>query len=161
MDHGRVPQKNMIWSQPSRFICPTFQVISGGQTRGQIRHRTWKDQTKIDVYLVCQKKNMRVPRVKKSRPSRRRKSFVFKIGDQVRITHLRRTFQRNYDQIYTEEIFLMRGDPIKGTFYASKLQKVSKDDQTIWRIEKILRKCKVREKELLVQWLEWPKKFDS
>lgn len=56
----------------------------------------------------------------------------------------------------------MLGDPIQGTFYASELQKVSKDENTIWRIDKILRKRKVRGKEeVLVGWLGWPKKFDS
>lgn len=56
----------------------------------------------------------------------------------------------------------MLGDPIQGTFYASELQKVSKDENTIWRIDKILRKRKVRGKEeVLVRWLGWPKKFDS
>ena len=53
-------------------------------------------------------------------------------------------------------------DPIRGTFYASELQKVTKDKQTVWRIEKVLRKRKVRGKEeVLVRWLGWPKKFDS
>lgn len=34
-------------------------------------------------------------------------------------------------------------DPIQGTFYASELQKVLKDEKTVWRIDKILRKRKV------------------
>lgn len=140
-----------------------------------------EEEVRLDAYLVRQKNNVRVPRVKKksSKPRRRRKPFTFKIGDQVRITHLKRTFQRDYDQTYTEEIFTIRerfvsqdipiyklkdmlGDPIQGTFYASELQKVSKDENTIWRIDKILRKRKVRGKEeVLVRWLGWPKKFDS
>lgn len=37
-------------------------------------------------------------------------------------------------------------DPIQGSFYASELHKVSKDEQTKWRIEKIIRKRKVRGK---------------
>lgn len=53
-------------------------------------------------------------------------------------------------------------EPIQGSFYASELQKVSKDEQTQWSIEKIIRKRKVGGKpEVLVQWLGWPKKFDS
>jgi hypothetical protein len=136
-----------------------------------------EDEVRLDAYLVRQKKKMRVPRVKKSR--KRRKPFTLKIGDKVRITHLKRTFQRDYDQTYTEEIFVVRDrfvsqgipiyrlkdmmdDPIKGTFYTSELQKVSKGEDAIWRIEKIVRKRKVRGKEeVLVRWLGWPKKFDS
>jgi hypothetical protein len=135
------------------------------------------EEVRLDANLVRQKKDARVSRVKK--PRKKRKPFTFKIGDQVRITHLRRTFQRDYDQTYTEEIFVVRDrfvsqnipiyklkdmmdDPIQGTFYASELQKVSKDDQTVWRIKKILRRRKVRgREEVLVRWLGWPKKFDS
>lgn len=60
----------------------------------------------------------------------------------MRISHLRRQFQRDYDQTFTEEIFIvshrfvsqgipiykikdMMNDPIQGCFYASELQKVS------------------------------------
>ena len=53
-------------------------------------------------------------------------------------------------------------EPIQVTFYTSELQKVIKDEQTIWRIDKILRKRKRSGKnEVLVRWLGWPKKFDS
>lgn len=53
-------------------------------------------------------------------------------------------------------------DPILGTFYASELQKVNKNEETIWRIDRILRKRKKDGKnEVLVRWLGWPKKFDS
>ena len=136
-----------------------------------------EEEVRLDAYLVRRKKDARVPSVKKSR--KKRKPFTFKIGDQVRITHLRRTFQRDYDQTYTEEIFVVRDrfvsqnipiyklkdmmdEPIRGTFYASELQKVSKDVQTVWRIDKVLRKRKTRgRQEVLVRWLGWPKKFDS
>ncbi|XP_061190340.1 uncharacterized protein LOC133198230 [Saccostrea echinata] len=138
-----------------------------------------EEEVRLDAYLVRRRKATQVPQVKKSNKSKKRLPYTFKIGDQVRITHLRRPFQRDYDQTYTEEIFVIRDrwvsqgipiyklkdltdDPIQGTFYASELQKVLKDDDTIWRIDKILRKRKVRGKEeVLVRWLGWPKKFDS
>lgn len=137
-----------------------------------------EDEVRFDAYLARKKKDTKPPRVKKSK-TKKRLPYTFKVGDQVRITHLRRTFQRDYDQTYTEEIFVIRDrfvsqdipiyklkdltdDPIQGTFYASELQKVFKDEKTIWRIDKILRKRKVRGKEeVLVRWLGWPKKFDS
>lgn len=110
-------------------------------------------------------------------PKRKRVEYTFKIGDQVRISHLKRQFQRDYDQTFTEEIFVvsrrfvsqgipiyklkdMTDEPIQGSFYVSELQKVSKDEQTQWRIEKIVRKRKVRGKpKVLVRWLGWPKKI--
>lgn len=134
-----------------------------------------EDEVRFDAYLARKKKDTLPPRVK----TKKHLPYTFKVGDQVRITHLRRTFQRDYDQTYTEEIFVIRDrfvsqgipiyklkdltdDPIQGTFYASELQKVFKDEKTIWRIDKILRKRKVRGKEeVLVRWLWWPNKFDS
>lgn len=137
-----------------------------------------ESEVRLDAYLVRRKAQKKPPILKKS-SKRKRTPYTFKIGDQVRISHLRRQFQRDYDQTFTEEIFIvshrfvsqgipiykikdMMNDPIQGSFYASELQKVSKDEQTQWRIEKIIRKRKVRGKpEVLVRWLGWPKKFDS
>lgn len=158
-----------------RSINDTPNRSLNGRTPASVTREN-EDEVLLDAYLVRQKKKARVPRTKKS--LKKRKPYTFKIGDQVRITHLRRTFQRDYDQTYTEEIFVvhdrfvlqgipiyklkdMMDDPIRGTFYASELQKVTKDNQTVWRIEKIIRKRKVRGKEeVLVRWLGWPKKFD-
>lgn len=139
-----------------------------------------ESEVRLDAYLVRQKSQKKAPMNKKKMSSKRKRvEYTFKIGDQVRISHLRRQFQRDYDQTFTEEIFVvsrrfvsqgipiyklkdMTDEPIQGSFYASELQKVSKDEQTQWRIEKIVRKRKVRGKpEVLVRWLGWPKKFDS
>ncbi|XP_061167375.1 uncharacterized protein LOC133176237 [Saccostrea echinata] len=135
-------------------------------------------EVRLDAYLARQNTQHKRTKIKKS-CKRKRTPFTFKVGDQVRITHLRRQFQRDYDQTYTEEIFVvdqrfvsqgipiykikdMMDEPIKGSFYASELQKVSKNEQTTWRIEKILKKRKIRGKsEVLIRWLGWPKKFDS
>ena len=91
----------------------------------------------------------------------------------------KKDFQRDYDQTYIEEIFIvsarfmsqgipiyklkdMLDNPILGTFYASQIHTVNKNEETIWRIDKILRKRKKDDKnEVLVRWLGWPKKFDS
>lgn len=81
--------------------------------------------------------------MKESLNTKKRLPYTFKVGDQVRITHLRRTFQCDYYQTYTEEVFVIRDrfvsqgipiykskgltdDPIQGTFYASEIQKVFK-----------------------------------
>lgn len=89
---------------------------------------------------------------------KKRSPYIFKLGDQVRITQLWHLFQRDYDQTNTEEVFVIRfvsqgipfyklkdlaDDPIQGTVYATELQKVLKDEKTVWRIDKILRKRKV------------------
>ena len=53
-------------------------------------------------------------------------------------------------------------EDIQGTFYSAELVKVSKDEDAVWRIDKIIKKRKVKGKELVfVHWLGWPKKFRS
>ena len=138
-----------------------------------------EEEVRFDAYLARTRKQSTTSKPKTS--SRRKPApYTLKIGDQVRITHLKRTFQRDFDQTYTEEIFVVRSrfrsqgipiyqlkdmmdENINGSFYASELQKITaKDDKTIWRIDKILRKRKVKGRtEVLVQWRGWPKKFNS
>lgn len=83
--------------------------------------------------------------------------FKYKIGDDVRISQLKHTFQRDYQQEWTEEyvkvsyrykreglsvykIKNLTKDPIEGTFYASKPQKVVKSVDILYRMEKVLKK---------------------
>lgn len=109
----------------------------------------------------------------------KRKPFTFTIDDNVRISHLRNVFSREYDQKWSGEVFkisdrFMRGglpiyrlkefngDEIKGTFYPSELQKVSVADDKLWKVEKVLKQRKRGGKiEYFVRWLHWPKSYDS
>ena len=109
----------------------------------------------------------------------RKKAFKFKAGDQVRLSHLRYAFQRDYQEKWTEEVFLvsrryyrdgiqvykvtdMAGDPITGSFYTNELQRVDKQSDTLWRVEKVLKKRKRGgRKEAFVKWMGYPKKFNS
>lgn len=74
----------------------------------------------------------------------------------VRISKYKiKTFDKGYTPNWTEEVFIidaiqptnpiiykikdLNGEEIKGTFYSEELQKT---DQTIYRIEKVIRKTK-------------------
>lgn len=91
-----------------------------------------------------------------SKPKRVRRPFRFKVGDRVRISHLRNIFTREYDEKWSGEIFVvserrLRGglpvyrlkdylnDEIKGTFYQAELQKVDVREDDEFKVEKILR----------------------
>ena len=79
----------------------------------------------------------------------------FKIGDQVRISKIKRTFEKGYLPNFSTEIFTISkqiprnpvvyklkdydGEEIKGTFYEKELQKVIKQDD-VYEVEKILKK---------------------
>ena len=97
---------------------------------------------------------------------------LFKIGNTVRISkYKRKTFDKGYTPSWTEEVFLideirpmdpttykikdLNGEEIEGTFYREELQKT---DQTIFRIEKVIRKT---EDKALVKWKGYPDQFNS
>lgn len=55
-----------------------------------------------------------------------------------------------------------QNEPIKGNFYESELQKVQKDEDALWFIEKKLKK---RKRNGVIQWLVkfegWPNKYNQ
>lgn len=95
----------------------------------------------------------------------------FSIGERVRITKKKKTFEKGYTPRWTEEVFTISQvqytDPItykitdyneeeiQGTFYEQELQKTN---QQIFRIEKVIRR---RGDKLLVKWLGYPDSFNS
>lgn len=51
---------------------------------------------------------------------------------------------------------------IRGSFYQSELQKVSKDQDSLWYVDKIIRKRKRKEKtEYLVSFDGWSDKYNQ
>ena len=105
--------------------------------------------------------------------------YKFKVGDRVRTTYIRNPFQREYSSRWTAEIFkisrryIRQGQPIynlvdwydqplEGTFYQKELQKVEATDEDIFKIEKVIKfRGRGKNKEALIKWLGWPKKFNS
>ena len=83
--------------------------------------------------------------------------YKFKIGDQVRISKMKRTFEKGYLPNFSKEIFTISkqiprdavyklkdldGEELKGTFYEKELQKIIKEDY-VYEIEKILKNVDV------------------
>ena len=112
----------------------------------------------------------------KEKSEKRTKDPKFRVGDQVRISKKKKTFEKGFTPNWTEEVFTIaevkatkpptyriqdtRGDPIEGTFYEPELQKSS---QEVYRIEKVIKKRtkKDGEKEALVKWKGYDNKFNS
>ena len=96
---------------------------------------------------------------------------MFSVGDQVRISKKKKTFEKGYTTRWTEEIFTivevkhtkpptykiadLNGEEIKGSFYEPELQKTS---QEIFRIEKVIKRGK---KKSLVKWKGYSDDFNS
>jgi hypothetical protein len=86
-------------------------------------------------------------------PTRR---YAFRKGDTVRISHVRQPFDREYEERWTMEYFVVddrgmkegipyytlkdtSGDAVQATFYQPELNRVKVTGQTVYRIEKVLR----------------------
>ena len=105
--------------------------------------------------------------------------FKLKIDSLVRISHVKQPFSRAFQQQWSAEIFKVRkrflkqniplyqltdflNEPVIGNFYQSELQKVEKDENTLWFIEKKIRKRKRAGKiEWLVKYEGWPDKYNQ
>ena len=95
----------------------------------------------------------------------------FSIGDKVRISKKKKTFEKGYTTRWTEKIFTiaevkrtspvtykitdLNGEEIKGSFYEPELQKTS---QQLFRIEKVI---KMGKKKSLVKWKGYSDDFNS
>ena len=92
---------------------------------------------------------------------------------------MRGKFDREYQEKWSGEIFTVtrrywlqdndlynlndwNGDPIQGTFYSAELQAVTENPDQEYRIQDIIKKrTRNKQKEVLVKWLHWPKKYNS
>ena len=95
----------------------------------------------------------------------------FLVGDKVRISKKKKTFEKGYTTRWTEEIFTitkiqntkpvtykiadLNGEEIDGTFYEPELQKTG---QQVFRIEKVIEEGKNKS---LVKWKGYSNKFNS
>jgi hypothetical protein len=101
------------------------------------------------------------------------------VGDTVKISKLKKSFEREYDEKWTNEYFIItdintnqgvpvvslkdyNNDPIEGIFYIPELQKIKVDADTVYKIDKVISSRTVAgKKEYLVKWLGWDDKFNT
>ena len=102
---------------------------------------------------------------------RKSTSPKFHVGDKVRITRKKGTFEKGFTPNWTEELFTISsvkatnpttytikdqlGEPVRGSFYEQELQL---SVQEIFRIERVLRKKK---NQVYVQWKGYSNAFNS
>ena len=114
---------------------------------------------------------------RKKRVSVRISDFKYKVGDLLRVSYQRRAFQREYDERWSRELFVINerfmtenipqyrlkdyaGEIVSGTFYQNQLKKAY--EQVFYLVEKVLRTKKLgRQKQYLVRWRGWPPKYDT
>ena len=94
--------------------------------------------------------------------------YKFQVADRVRISKVKRMFEKSYLPNFTEEMFMIykrfarqvpvyklkegAGEILDGTLYEAELQKVIKEDD-VYRVEKVLRKRK--RKGVVEYFVKW------
>lgn len=106
----------------------------------------------------------------------------YKVGDYVRISRTKNTFEKGYEKNFSEEIFKinrvshrqnlctyiledLNGEVIDGFFYTEELAPVGKnrvEGEQRFKIERVLRsRGRGANKQVLVKWQGYPNKFNS
>ena len=153
--------------------------MSPEKARSSRSYRVWynqygKDYLGEDKMTEQDKKN-----IKKLGKKSQIKKFRYKVGDKVKISFLKKTFDREYSERWSGEIFTVtdrkmnqaipmyklkdyNNDLIEGYFYEAELQLAYIGQDVLYKIEKIIQK-RNRNKinEVLVKWKGWPAKFNS
>ena len=104
--------------------------------------------------------------------------ILYKVGDYIRITRFKHVFEKGYASNWSGEIFQITnvikrdpvvykikdllGEPVDGVFYQPEIQRVQYNPEKSFHIDKILKKrYKNGRTEILVQWKNYPPKFNS
>ena len=104
--------------------------------------------------------------------------YKYRVGQRVRLSKVKKKFEKGYLPNWTEEIFVvvrrhprkppvytvkdLDGEVLEGTFYAEELQPVQKTNRSVFRIEKILGERRYKNKtQVLIKWAGYPAKFNS
>ncbi len=102
----------------------------------------------------------------------------FKVGDYVRLSHVRTAFSKGYEEQFSREIFKIKKirqgfpityaledllkEPVLGLFYGKELLLVPDVDNIEYKIEKIIkRRGKGVNREVFVKFQGWPEKFNQ
>jgi hypothetical protein len=128
-------------------------------------------KTPIDIYFNNEK-----PYFKKDIKNNKYES-KFSIGDYVRISKYKKTFEKGYTPRFSKEVFKiitidtnsipyvykiedLLGEEIKGYFYEEELQKTNLKDFAI--VEKIIKERKIKGKKMyFVKYDGYPEKFNE
>ena len=115
----------------------------------------------------------------KRRSDNIRASRNINIGDYVRLSIVKKPFQKEYEPKWTGELFQvykttvrdgcivfyvrdLLGEVIEGSFYVQQLQKALVQETDLYRYEKVVgRRTRNGVKQRLIRWAYYPPKFDE
>ena len=136
-------------------------------------YQVWKNQYALNL----NSKNSKI--ISKNKGQSSRHQYKFKLRDKVKISYIKKTFDREYSEKWSGEIFTVvdrkrnqnvpiyklkdyNNDVIESLFYEPELQLAYMDSNVVYKIERILKKRKRHGvPEVLVKWKGWPVKLNS
>ncbi len=185
-DNGKMKYLLFVISSFTRFLWVEMQNYNNTPHSSLRNNMTPAEAMKSSepllwkhLYVDSLKKRIRPTKKVSINPRRQKIKKLFKKGDHVRITHLRHQFERSFSEKWTVEVFIVRNynirqgipvysledlmhDPIKGLFQNSELQKVNKNADELFFVEKVIRKeRRGKNSRIFVKWYGYPKKFNS
>ena len=159
-----------------RYINHLQQVVA---SYNKIPHRGLSGKAPNDVNKNNEADVWAQMYLKKSDKVITKPTFQFNKADLVHISFNKKPFQRAYQEQYTTVVFKVAGrilkegipmyklrdlkdERIHGLFYNAELQRVNKDENSLWFIQRILKKRKRKKKlQYFVEWQGFPKAFNS
>ena len=161
-----------------RYIDVLQNVVSAYNK--SVHSGTKLKPSEVDAYnknLIARHRSQTV----NARGAQLKNNVKYSVGRHVRVSRLKSTFERGYEQNFSQEIFRVKriskrqgiftyfledlnGEDIDGFFYAQELAPVatSRVENGTFQIDKVI---KVRgqgaKREALVSWKGWPKSFHS
>ena len=106
--------------------------------------------------------------------------FRFSVGDIVRVSFNRARFQKYYQQAWSDKLYIIskrfrrdgipvykllnydKKNEVDGTFYTEELQKVIITPETLYKVEKVIRrKTQNGKKYSFVKWTGWDDAYNS
>lgn len=152
-----------------RYVENLNDLVAGYNSRphrsiDQMAPKNVNAGNEAELWMKQYTNNTNHPRTIKSPPPN------IKVGDLVRISHIRKVFQRTYHEKWTKEVFVVvnvkeedgltfyklkdfAGKELSGSFYPAELQIVNTSNNSLWEIEKIIkRRGGAKNRHVLVKW---------
>lgn len=174
--------RGLIWKyftkqRTHRYIDVLQDIIT---TYNATPHRSLNNIAPKDVNNINEADIWAFMYLKPKKVSIRPRKFRFKVGDMVRLSRINMVFDRSYDEHFTREIFKIRkrfrmqaipmyrienyvlNESITGNFYESELTRVKKAENSMWYIEKKIKKRKKNGKnQWYIKFEGWPDKYNQ
>ena len=169
--------KYMHFNDTFRYVDVLSDVIKSynntyhrslGGTPNSVTSDT-EDQSRLEQHLIKFSK-YKHPKIQ---------DYRFNVGDNVRLAHARKTFDKAYFKKWTDELFKVtkrykrhgiavynlvdwNDEEIIGSFYTDQLQLVKITPDTAYKIESIVKRRTVKgQKQVYVKWSDWDDSFNS